>query len=80
MVIIAQMSGGLYYPEPPPHAAPLVSGGYLNCLGKRGPIKATIKGQLIKAPVVSLYLEWWGGNSEQSGTRRRRRVHESGPF
>ena len=69
MVIIAQMGGGLHYPEPPPHAAPLVSGGYLNCLGKRGPIKATIKGPLIKAPVVSLYLEWCCANSEQSGTR-----------
>ena len=78
MVIIAQMAGGLHYPELPPHAAPLVSGGYLNCLGKRGPIKATIKGPLIKAPVVSLYLEWCCANSEQSGTRHR--VHESGPF
>ena len=72
MVIIIQMYGGLYYPEPPPHAAaPLVSGGYLNCLGKRGPIKATIKGPLIKAVVVSLYLEWCGANSERSGTRHR---------
>ena len=74
------MGGGFYPEQPPPPRGTSVSGGYLNCLGKRGPIKATIKGPLIKAVVVSLYLEWCGANSEQSGTRHGHSVHESGPF
>ena len=75
------MAGGLHYPQPPPPrgGCTSVSGGYLNCLGKRGSIKAPIKGPLIKAVVVSLYLEWCRANSEQSGTRHGHSAHESGP-